>query len=167
VAFGALSAIMNVWQWTVAYSGAVANPKLSANTFKAALFNNTTTPDNTALVLTPFGATYNTGPWVVANEVTDVTNWVAGGRALGTPSSPPATYAALAYVMFDAADTAGGGNVTLANVYGDLVYDPSCTPANLAVAYHSYGGSAQGVTAGTFTIIWHVNGVARWTHTPA
>ena len=29
---------------------------------------------------------FNTGVWVTANEVTNVTNWVSGGRALGTKS---------------------------------------------------------------------------------
>jgi hypothetical protein len=166
MAFGALSAIFNVWQYSVAYSGAVANPKLNSTTFKAALFNNTTTPDNTVAAAT---AAYNTGQWVVANEVTDATNWVAGGRAIGTPSAPPGAYVAQNFVMLDAADTAGGGNVTLSNVYGDLVYDTAVTTpvTNLAIGYHSYGGSAQGVTAGTFTIIWHANGIVRWTHTPA
>lgn len=164
--FGALSAIFNVWPYTVAYPTASQNAKLSATTFKAALFGNTPTPDNTVLAA---AAAYNAGQWLASSEVTDATNWVAGGRAVGTPTSPPAAYAAQNFVMLDAADTAGGGNVTLSNVYGDLVYDTAVTTpvANLALAYHSYGGSPQGVTAGTFTIIWHANGIARWTHTPA
>jgi len=166
VAFGTSSAIFNCWVYDSFYETASFVGALSTTTYKAALFNNTTTPDGTAIAT---AAKYNGGVWITANEVTDVTNWVAGGRGLGTPSSPPASYSAQNYVMFDAADTAGGGNVTLANVYGDLVYDDVLvTPvADQALCYHSYGGSPQGVTAGTFTIVWHANGVARWTHTAA
>jgi len=166
MAFGSLSAIFNVWQYTVSYPTTSQNAKLSSTTYKAALFNNTGTPDNQVVAAS---AAYNAGQWVVGNEVTDATNWVAGGRAIGTPTAPPSSYAAQNFVMLDAADTAGGGNVTLSNVYGDLVYDTAVTTpvANFGLAYHSYGGSAQGVTAGTFTIIWHANGIVRWTHTPA
>jgi hypothetical protein len=168
MAFGALSAIFNVWQYTVAYPTTSQNAKLSSTTYKAALYNNTGTPDNTATAVL---SSYNgaASAWVTGNEVIDATNWVAGGRAIGTPTAPPGAYSAQNFVMLDAADTAGGGNVTLSNVYGDLVYDTAVTTpvANLGIAYHSYGGSAQGVTAGTFTIIWHANGIVRWTHTPA
>lgn len=166
MAFGSLSAIMNVWQYTVSYPTTSQNAKLSSTTWLAALFNNTGTPDNQTVAAT---AGFNTGAWVTGNEVTDVTNWQTGGRAIGTPTTPPSSYAAQAFVMLDAPDTAGGGNVTLSNVYGDFVYDSAVTTpvAKLGVAYHSYGGTAQGVTAGTFTIIWHANGIARWTHTPA
>ena len=166
MAFGSTSAIFNCWVHDSMYETALFIGQLSVTTYKAALFNNTGTPDNTAVATS---AKYNACVWVTANEVTDATNWLAGGRTIGAPTSPPAAYSALAYVMIDAADTAGGGNVTLANVYGDLVYDDAITTpvADQALAYHSYGGSAQGVTAGTFTVVWHANGVARWVHTPA
>ena len=67
-----------------------------------------------------------------------------------------------------ASNTAGGGNVTLTSVYGDLVYDSSLsTPvANQGLAFHYFGG-VQSVTNGTFTIQWNTNGVVRWTHTVA
>jgi hypothetical protein len=131
---------------------------LDSDAIKGALYNNTGTPDKDAAV----GLTgYNTGQWVVANEVTD-TNWVAGGRTLtGKTFTTPAT----GVFMFDAADLAGGGNVTLANVYGVLVYDDSITAGTVAdqgVSYHYLGG-VQGVTAGLFTVIWNANGINRWT----
>jgi len=166
MAFGSQSAIMNVFVDTVLYPRASMNAKLYSTTWMAALFNNTVTPDNTVVAAS---AGFNTGVWVTGNEVTDVTNWVSGGRSLGTPSSPPSGgYSAQNYVMLDAADTAGGGNVTIANAYGDFVYDSATTQpvAKLGVAYHSYG-AAQGVTAGTFTVVWHANGVVRWSHVPA
>src|SRR5215208_4717011 len=88
---------------------------LDSDTVKAALFNNTVTPDRDVAV-TSTG--FNTGVWTTANEVIDATNWVSGGRALAsktftTPSSGVA--------MFDAADLSGGGTVTITNAYGCLV----------------------------------------------
>src|ERR1700748_2015846 len=56
----------------------------TADVFKASLYNNTGTPDKT---VASSAAAYNTGQWVVANEVTDATNWTAGGRTItGTGS---------------------------------------------------------------------------------
>jgi hypothetical protein len=69
--------------------------------------------------------------------------------------------------MFDAADLAGGGNVTLSNVYGCLVYDATITAGTGGVAKQgccfNYFGGGQGVSAGTFTIVWNANGVFRFT----
>lgn len=132
---------------------------LDSDTVKAALFNNSVTPDKDAAVAS---TGYNTGTWVTANEVTDATNWVAGGRALAsktftTPSSGVS--------MFDAADLAGGGTLTLTNAFGCLVYDDSITAGTVAdqgVSFNYFGG-AQSVTAGTFTIIWNANGIVRFT----
>lgn len=132
---------------------------LDSDTVKAALFNNSVTPDKDAAVAS---TGYNTGTWVTANEVTDATNWVAGGRALAsktftTPSSGVS--------MFDAADLAGGGTLTLTNAFGCLVYDDTITAGTVAdqgVSFNYFGG-AQSVTAGTFTIIWNANGVVRFT----
>ncbi len=132
---------------------------LDSDTVNVALFNNTTTPDKDAAV----GSTgFNTGVWVTGNEVTDVTNWVSGGRALaGKAFTTPSTGVA----MFDGTDLAGGGNVTLTNAYGCLVYDNTITAGTVAkqgTSFHYFGG-AQSVTAGTFTIIWHANGLQRYT----
>lgn len=134
---------------------------LGADTVKVALFNNTTTPDKDA-ALTSTG--FNTGQWTTTNEVTDATNWVSGGRALASKTfTTPST----GVFMFDAADLAGGGNVTLSAVFGCLVYDDTITAgtggiADQGVCYNYFGGS-QSVTAGTFTIVWHANGISRIT----
>jgi hypothetical protein len=132
---------------------------LDSDTVKVALYNNTGTPDKDAAV----GSTgYNTGAWVVANEVTDATNWTATGRTLaGKTFTTPATGVA----MFDGTDLAGGGNVTLSGVMGDLVYDDTITAGTVADQGHcfNYFGGAQSVTAGTFTIIWGANGISRIT----
>lgn len=134
---------------------------LDSDTVKAALYNNTGTPDKDAAVgLTGYAAA--TSAWIVANEVTDATNWVAGGRTIATKTfTTPATGVA----MFDAADLAGGGNVTLSGVMGCLVYDDTITAGTVADQGHCYNyfGGAQSVTAGTFTIIWGANGISRFT----
>jgi hypothetical protein len=135
--------------WTTAAPTSFSS--LSADTIDAALFNNTTTPDKTAALTSTL---YNTGVWVTANEVTDATNWTAGGRPLASKAFSIDTGSSS--VCFQAAATAGAGNVTIANAYGCLVYDATITgtPVKQAMCYNSFGGSAQGVTAGTFTILW-------------
>ena len=128
------------------------------DTFKVALFNNTTTPNQDVAAAS---SAFNTGVWVVANEVTDATNWVSGGRALVTPTIDVGT---ANVVFFDGADLSGGGNVTLSGVMGCLVYDDTLTTpvADQGICYNYFGGS-QSVTAGTFTIAWSANGLFRLT----
>lgn len=132
---------------------------LDSDTVNVALFNNTVTPDQDAVV----GSTgFNTGTWTTGNEVIDATNWVSGGRPL---AGKAVTAPAAATVMFDATDLAGGGNVTITNAFGCLVYDNTITAGTVnkqGVSYHFFGG-AQSVTAGTFTVIWHANGINRYT----
>jgi hypothetical protein len=131
---------------------------LDSDTVKVALFDNSVTPDKDAAVsLTG----YNTGTWTTAREVSGGANWAAGGRALSgkTFTAPDSGIA-----MFDAADLAAGGTVTLTNAYGCLVYDDSVTGGTVAdqgVCFLSFG-TAQSVTAGSFTIIWHPNGIVRF-----
>jgi hypothetical protein len=128
---------------------------VDSDTVKAALFNNSVTPDRDAAVAS---TGYNTGTWVTGNEVVDATNWVAGGRALASKTITAGTGTS----VFDAADLPGGGNVTLANVYGCLVYDDTITAGTVAdqgICFNYFGG-AQSVTAGTFTIIWNASGIA-------
>jgi hypothetical protein len=132
---------------------------LDSDTVNVALFNDTTTPNKDAALAS---TGYNTGVWVTGNEVTDATNWVAGGRALASKVFDTTNAGVF---MFDAADLAGGGNVTLTNAYGCLVYDNSISAGSVAkqgVTYHSFGG-AQSVTAGTFTVVWNANGIFRIT----
>lgn len=132
---------------------------LDSDTINVALFNTTTTPDPTAAVAS---TGFNTGVWVTANEVTDATNWVSGGRALAGKAF---TFPAGSTFMFDATDLAGGGNVTITAAFGCFVYDNSITAGTVnkqGISFHYFGGT-QSVTAGTFTIIWNVNGIHRAT----
>jgi len=137
-----------------------------SDAINAALFNNSVSPDASAAV----GSTgYNTGTWLLANEVTDATNWVAGGRALASKTFSVLTAGSqttASAVNFDAADLAGGGNVTITNAYGCLVYDSTITAGTVAkqgLCFNYFGG-AQSVTAGTFTIVWDATGVFKFTN---
>ena len=138
---------------------------LSADTINVALFNNTVSPDASAAV----GSTgYNTGTWTTGNEVVDVTNWVAGGRALASKTFSVLTAGSqttASAVNFDAA-LPGSGTGTLTAAFGCLVYDFTITAGTVAkqgMCFNYFGGG-QSVTGGTFTIIWDATGVFKFTN---
>lgn len=123
---------------------------LDADTFKAALYNNSITPDQTVALA---NTAYNVDQWATANEAYDSTNWDQGGEPLTSITSGFSSNV----FTFDAADTPqGGATTTLANVYGCLVYDD--TVSDYGVSFHYFGG-AQSVTSGTFTIVWNASGI--------
>lgn len=132
---------------------------LDSDTIKAALFDNTVSPDRDAAVT---GTGYGSGTWTTAREVTGGTNWAAGGRALtGKAATAPASGVA----MFDADDLPAGGTLSLTNAYGCLVYDDSVTGGTVAdqgLCFLYFGG-VQNVTSGTFSVVWNVNGIVRFT----
>lgn len=139
--------------------GNTAALDFDADTIKAALYDNDITPDND---VTAANSAYNAGQWVITgNEVSDGAEWAAGGVALASKTVDVGT---ADQVTMDAADTASGSSATLASVYGCLVYDDTLTTpvADQGISYHYFGGS-QSVTDGTFTIIWHANGLIRFT----
>lgn len=129
-----------------------------SDTYKVALYNNTGTPDKDAAAAS---TAYNTGQWVLANEVSQSVTWPAGGVAL---ASMTITTPATGVIMFDAADTASGASATLSNVYGSLIYnDSKTTPvADQGVCYNYFGG-ANSVTSGVLTVVWNANGIFRIT----
>lgn len=135
---------------------------LGADTVKVALYDNDITPDKDA-ALTSTG--FNTGAWATSgNEVVDATNWPSGGNTL---ASKTLTDQGSGVFQFDAADLSHSGTVTLTNAFGAFVYDDTITAgtggiADQGVTYHYFGGG-QTVTAGTFTIVWHANGLFRIT----
>jgi hypothetical protein len=154
------SAMFREWPAAVIQDSGTGWDGLDTDVIKAALFDTTPTPDKDAALAS---TGYNTGQWVTSDEVSDGTNWDAGGepltgKAVSTPSS--------GVVMFDATDTPqSGASTTLAGVFGCLVYDDDIsggTVAKQGVSFHYFGGS-QSVTAGTFTIVWHANGLFRIT----
>ena len=159
MAFGAASSVFREFNVMMLNNSATGYTGIDSDAVKGALFGNSVTPDRDAAV----SATgFNTGTWLTANEVSDATNWPSGGRTL---ASKTITTPASGVVMFDAADLAGGGNVTITNAYGLFVYDDTITAGTVAdqgICFNSFGGPAS-VTAGSFTVVFSANGLARWT----
>jgi hypothetical protein len=125
---------------------------------KVALFNNTPTPSKD---VTSANSAYNVDQWATAQEVYQAGQWAQGGVALsGAAISNPSAGVA----MYDATDTASGSAATLASVYGCQVYDDTLTGtvADQGLSYNYFGGT-NSVTNGTLTVVWHANGIFRFT----
>jgi hypothetical protein len=138
--------------------GNVTAIDFDADTFKVALYNNSITPDND---VTAANSAYNAGQWATANEVFEAGQWAQAGVAL---SGQTLNSASADTVFFDATDTASGSAADLANVYGCLVYDDTiATPVVDQGACFNYFGGANSVVNGTFTVVWHANGIWRAT----
>jgi hypothetical protein len=141
-------------QAVLAFLDRTANIDMDADTFKAALYNNTTTPSNT---VSAANSAYAVDQWVVANEVDNSTEWDAGGE----PITADDVTTSSAVITYDGADTpSGGSSATLADVYGCLVYDDTLTTpvADQGICYNYFGG-VNSVTNGTFTIQWNASGI--------
>lgn len=130
---------------------------LNSDTFKVALFNNSITPSQTAASAS---TAFDAGQWADSNELSDSTNWPAGGVALSGVTSG---FSSNVYT-FDATDVTSPGAATLSNVYGCLVYDDTlATPvADQGLSYHYFGG-ANSVSGGTFSVIWNAAGIIQLT----
>lgn len=131
---------------------------LGSDVPKVALYNNTITPDND---VTSANSAYNAGQWATAQEVYESGQWAQGGVALASTVLNSGTADT---VFYDAADTASGSAADLASVYGCLVYDDTITTpvADQGISYNYFGGS-NSVVNGTFTVVWHANGIFRIT----
>src|SRR5262245_1422904 len=155
--------VADLVQGVVENQGTTSMDWVEATTVKAALFNNTPTPDND---VTAANSAYNTGQFTTANEVSDGTNWDAAGEPLTGRTVGVGTADT---IIMDATDTPqSGATTTLANVFGCLVYSDSITTpvADQGYCFNYFGGS-QSVTAGNFTVIWNANGVFRFVVTAA
>lgn len=151
--------VTDLVQGVVENQGATSMDWVEVTTAKAALYNNTGTPDKD---VASASSAYNTGQWVTGNEVADGANWAAGGVAItGRTVTNPST----GVIMMDATDTPSTtSTATLAAVFGCLVYSDSITTpvADQGFCFNYFGGTNT-VTSGTFTIVWHANGVFRAT----
>jgi hypothetical protein len=133
------------------------------DSFLVALFNNSITPDRDAAGVL---ANYNGAgsAWLAgANNIEDSsgggTDWPELGRPL---VSPAITVVAGGIIMFDAADTASAGaTADIALARGCLVYDDTIA-SDPGISFHHFGAD-QSVTNGTFTVVWHANGLFRIT----
>jgi len=139
--------------------GNVTALDLDADTFRAALYGTTPTPDqDVTAALSAYNAA--TSQWVTANEIYQAGQWAQAGVALAGLSLDRSVAAT---VFMDAADTASGSAATLAGIFGTLIYDDTLTTpvADQGVCFNYFGGT-QSVTNGTFTAIWHANGILRY-----
>jgi hypothetical protein len=134
---------------------------LDSDTVKAALFDDTITPDNDAAVAS---TGFNTGVWTNTEppQQFDAAGWVTGGLALTakTFTTPGADS-----VRFDAADLPSTANVTITAAVGAFIYDDTITAGTVAdqgVCYLWFSGPAS-VTSGSFTIIFGANGLIQFT----
>lgn len=129
------------------------------DTITAALYNNSITPDKDSALT---GYNEGSSQWVTANEVIDTTgggtDWPAAGVNV---ASPALTNPSSGVIMFDGTDTASGSTADIANAYGCLVYDNTLS-GDPGICFNYFGG-ANSVTNGTFTIVWHANGIFRIT----
>jgi hypothetical protein len=135
---------------------------LDTDTLKCALFNNSITPDKDAAIT---GYNEATGQWLVANEVIDTsgggTDWPTGGRPV---PNPDVTNPATGVIMLDADNISSAGATTdIANAMGCQIYDDTLTTPDDPGVCFNWFGTAQSVTNGTFTVVPHVNGLARIT----
>lgn len=138
----------------------VAPFDLGTDVFKVALYNNSITPDND---VSAANSAYNVGQWATVNEQSHAagSQWPVGGVAL---ASPTINASVPDVVFWDASDTASLSNATLSNVFGCLVYDDTLISpvADQGVCFNYFGGT-NSVVNGTFTVVWHANGIWRMT----
>lgn len=125
---------------------------LNSDTFNAALYGTTPTPDQTVAAAS---SAYNTGQWVTGNELSNG-GWSAGGLALTSVTS---TFSSNVYT-FTAANTANGTAATISGAFGTLVYDFTLASpvAKQGVCFNYFGGT-NSVTSGTLTIVWNASGI--------
>jgi hypothetical protein len=156
------SNVFQEWVKNPLFTGVTGAPTgytgYATDTMNCALFASGITPDRTAAV----GSTgYNTGVWLLANEKTGSSEWVAGGRALASKTNA----ASAGTVTLDAADLTGTASITMASVEGCLIYDNSITAGTVAkqgMCFLWFGG-AQSVTSGTFSVVFNAAGIVTAT----
>ena len=131
---------------------------LPADTWNIALYDSSITPSQT---VASAATAYNTGVWLIADEVSDTTEWPAAGQALDSVTFAPTA----AVLKFDAAnEVSNGTSATLADVNGCLIYDATvATPVNDQGLCYLWFGGANSVTDGTFTVNFHANGIVELT----
>lgn len=162
MAFGALS---NIFQYamrnlialpgyqTTAPTGMTSTGFLG-DTMKFALYGNTGTPDKTVATATLSSYNGAASQWVTANEVSG-SGYSAGGDTLG--SKAWAIDTGSSSVCFTAANPTW--TTATFTAYGGLLYDASISggtgfAANEALCFNSFGGLAQTIAGGTFTVQW-------------
>jgi hypothetical protein len=128
---------------------------LNTDTFKIALFNNSVTP---AYDAASASTAFNTGTWVLANEVSG-TGWASGGVALTGVTLSGAAPAA-GQMKWDATDVSQA-STTLSTIHGCLIYDDTIAApvADQGLIAIAFSGAPYSTVNGTLTITWHADGI--------
>jgi len=133
---------------------------LDADVVKVLLYDDSITPvQDTTLATSAYTGAGSVWTATEPPQQFDAAGWPAGGLTLGTQTvSNPAA----GTVMFDGADRASTANVTITNAVGVYLFDDTITAAtaDVGVCYNWFGGPSS-VTAGTFTAVFHANGIFR------
>lgn len=159
------SGIFQEWVKNPLFNGSGGTPPTGytgylTDTIKCALYAAGITPDKNASLATS-GYNSAASQWVVANEKTGGTDWVAGGRALASKTNA----AAAGVITLDAADLTSVAVATMASVEGVLIYDDTITAGTIAdqgLCFNWFGG-AQSVTAGAFSVQFNAAGIMKIT----
>lgn len=134
---------------------------IDADSIKAALYQDTITPDKDA---TSAASAYGGGVWATTapTQQFEAGQWAQGGEVL---ASKTFTNPSTGVVMLDAADRASANAADLLNVAGVYVYDDtvSASPSKPGITFNYFGSNTNSVTNGTFTVVWHANGIGRVT----
>lgn len=120
-----------------------------SDTFKIALFNNTTAQNAASFDLDP--CTWAVTAPYTSNEVTG-TNWAAGGVALVSPTCTIGSGGNAGSILL-AANNVSVATTTLTNVYGAVIYDDSATPKCICIDI-AFSGAPYSTNAGTFAVTW-------------
>lgn len=140
-----------------------------ASNLKAALYDDTITPDGSATNLL---STYNgassvfsaTGGQTGTPQVYHTGQWAQGGIVV--PSTALSLVAG-GIVQFTSGNLVSGAAATMSNIEGMFLYfDNASAPANQVKAglgFWWFGGTNYAVTAGTLTITPHASGLFRMT----
>src|SRR6266403_2655138 len=159
------SIVFQEWVKNPLFNGSGGTPPTGysgylTNVMKLALYAAGITPDRNATLATT-GYNSAASQWVVANEKTGSSEWVAGGRALASKTN----VASAGTITLDAADLTGSASITMASVEGALIYDDDITAGTIAdqgMCFLWFGGS-QSVTAGTFSVVFNAAGIVTAT----
>lgn len=132
---------------------------LNSDSVYVALFSNAATPDKNAASAS---TGYNTGTWLLANEVTDAGGWTAGGKLLTVTTS---AFSAGTFTFAGSNIASGTITVGISNAYGVLVYDNTlATPvAKQGICFLGFGGAVS-APSGTLTIQWNAAGLFTITY---
>jgi hypothetical protein len=130
------------------------------DTLKAALYNNSITPDENVAAA---NSAFNVAQWANTNEVSQAVQWPTGGVALTGNSVNSGTSDV---VFFTSSNIQSGAAATLINAYGMLVYDSSiATPvASQGICFNYFGG-VNSITNGQLTVVPNASGILRLTIT--